>query len=361
MNYRYAPLLRFSASHEFFAGTATAFLDWEPTPDCRRSLEQQRLLFRREPNGGVVLYEVNTGLPGASPLIPWTDDLPLRFSATAGATAFAGATEPPPVPGQPFYFTNRRGTLVDGLARPHPGLFAAAADTARLVRPRTAFRYDGVGESEVFRVRDAAGSLVWETTPVPVDGRVEVAVDLQPWSPGWFEVELGTRTPERIFADANLVSSAPAAILELVLRPVTPGGFAIVEADGAPVAGGRAINLSWRARTTVWRYAVIPRSDPAMAPTDLRIQHLAPSGTPFLFEPAGTQVLPANPGVGALFDSTTPIGLRALPYRGLTVERRPGAGEAFVPALSDLPNPRPESLSLASTPARPVSEVFVYL
>jgi hypothetical protein len=289
------------------------------------------------------------------------DDVVLTFAARAVDTVFTGATDPPHSPERPFYLSNRLGVLDAGVGRPHAGSFAEATDQVRLVSPRSVLRFDGVSQSDTLRILDAAGAVLRETTVVPTDGLVEIEVDLRPWAPGLFEVQLGEGIAERIYADVNLPAQRPVAILELVLRPAGNEGFPILEAAGEPADGGRTVRTRWRARATAWRYIVVPRSDPGLEPADLRLQHTSDDGTPFEFAPAGTQHLPAE-GVGAiLFESTTLIGHRAIPYRGLALESRSGAGTEFVAALTDLPNPRPETLSLASTAARPISEVFVYL
>jgi hypothetical protein len=218
-----------------------------------------------------------------------------------------------------------------------------------------------VTEAQTLQIRDAEGMVVWEKVVAPVEGELEAGVDLGPWAPGVFEVRLGGVVHERVYAEAGLAAGAPVAILELVLRPQGVGGFPILDAAGSPVAGGRLVRLSFQARATFWRYVVVPRSDPDLEADDLRLEHAPDSGPAFAFSQVGAGTVPPGDLEAVWFESTTPIALRAQPYRGLALHARPVPEGGFVPVLTDLPNPRPEVLSPASTPARPVSEVFVYL
>lgn len=361
MNYRFASLVAFEAEHGYYAGSDLSFLTWQPTPATLATLARWRLLHRPTPNGGVILYETDPARPGAVPLLGLEPDITLTFIGRVVHDAFPGVTEPPPEPGRPFFFSNRSGQLTAGVGRPHSGAFAAADDQVRLASPRLTLRRGGLAGDIALEVADSRGTVLLRRTLVPDAGSVETAVDLTPWVPGCFEVRWGDGLRERLYADAGLSGEAPAALLELVLRPDGPGGFALVDEDGEPVEEGLVVRPRWQERATVWRYVVVPRTDPDVDPADIRVRHVPDAGAAFLFASAGT--LPPSTGEGGavLFESTTRIGLRAVPYRGLQLQTRAAADAEYVSVVSDLPNPRPGSLSLASTSGRPVSEVFVYL
>lgn len=361
MECRFARLFSFRATHGYFAGTDLRFVEWFPTPATVVALAAHRLVFRPEANGGVVLGETDPESPAGTPRIELADNLGLTFGARAVHPAFLGATEPPPAALHSFLLSNRTGALVDDIGRPHAGATIAESDQVRLIRPRTKLSFAGLMTSSILHIRDANGTVVAQQTVHPIDGDGEVSVDLRPWAPGLFTVQLDDAPAERVYVDDGLYEARPAAILDLVMRPAGGGGFAILEAGGLPVAGGRILQADWSGRATIWRYAVVPRSDPAIDPAHLRIRHEPAAGAPFEFGAAGTHELPGSPAPAILFDSTLPIALRAVPHRGLRVERLDPDGGGFVPALDDLPNPPATSLSLASTPDRPVSEAFVHL
>lgn len=310
---------------------------------------------------GVVLGEIDPESAAGAPRIPLADNLGLTFAARAVHPAFAGATEPSPATLHPFLLSNRSGALVDGVGRPHPGATVAATDQVRLIRTRTTLRFPDLPAPRILRIRDARGSVVGQQTVSPIDGAGAASVDLGPWAPGRFTLQLDTEPEERVYADDGLYESRPAAILELVLRPEGSDGFGILTAAGGLVAGGRIVQVDWAGRATIWRYAVVPRSEPTIDPAHLRLRHEPADGMPFQFVAAGTQPLTGSPAPAVLFESTLPIALRAVPHRGLRIERFDPEGDVFTPTLDDLPNPPPTSLSLASTPGRPVSETFVHL
>ncbi len=360
MKNRFAQLLDFDADHSYFEGAGSEFLKWEPTPACARAMTGLRLLYRATPNGGLVLYETDSDSSGLASVIPLSNHVALTFAATELTPAFAGATDPTPELGKPFYFTNRVGSLEANVGRPHFGAFAAAADQVRVLAPATVLQFSGLRQTDTLAIRDANGTLVVERQVTPEDGSASVAVDLTPWAPGAFAVQLGENASETIYADLDLPACRPVAILDLVLAPRTGAGFSILNDAGQPVVGGRSIRAHFQGKATIWRYIVVPSESAPIPLADIRLVHFPTQGRAFTFVPAGTRTMPTA-ATAAVFESSAPIALRSIPYRGLTLQRRLGAQGQFVSLATDLPNPSPEPLSPSSAPGRPVSEVFIYI
>ncbi len=361
MNCRFARLLEFAADHQYFAGTELSFLDWAPTPQSAAALAGNRCLYRSRPNGGLVLYEVDTNLPGSVPLVSLADDLVLTFVATEAHPAFTTATAPMPRPALPFHFSNRRGVLASDVGIPHAGALAGPGDQLRLTPPRSTFRVRQTTTSQTWRIRNVRSEVMVERTVPAGTGEWETAVDLTPWAPGRFEIWLGEVLQESVYVDPSGSGERPVAVLELELRPAGGVGFSVLGSDRAPRAGGCQVRVHFGARATYWRYVVVPKTDPEVDPGDVRIEHTPESGAPFEFAAAGTQAMTAGQGEALLLESKAPIALRAVPCRGLKLQTRATPGGDFVSVLTDLPNPRPGAASPISTVDHPVSEVFVYL
>lgn len=357
MNYRVSRLCSVGVDHAYFAGTDTEFIHWEPAPESVGSLAGQRLRFRTVPNGFELYFEADPSQASLSrPFLDIAPALSLRFLARAIHEAFSGGTDPLPSPALPFVFANRTGVADGAVGRLHLTPTAVDSNRARLVPRRATLRYATAAPS-VLAIDGADGSRILERSLSPVEGHVETTFDFSAPGPGPFQVLLDGVPRERVYADDTLLHDPPAAILQLVMRP-SGDGFGVLGGDGLPLTGGRPMRIAFAARSTTWRYLVVPRSDPAIGEADLAIVDTGPSGHVFTSEPKST--LP-NGLQAVVFQSTATIPFRAMPYRGLALRRRAGEGPSLVEAVGDLPNPRPGVLSLASADNQPISEVYVYL
>jgi hypothetical protein len=362
MRYRFEKLCQFAVEHAFYAETGEEFIAWAPTAECTVTLARHRLLWRTVRNGGVVLFEVDSARPGLEPLIPVPTDLRLTFAGRVIHAGVTATTEPLTDTRRPYVLSNAGGSL-DGATRLlHGAAQVTAANQARLVRTLTRLRYATENAEPLLEITDADGGVVRTLRPVVTDGFAEAVVDLAEFTPSLLEVRLDGVVQERLYVDEALAAETPVIVLTLVAQPGI-AGLEFLDAAGKPLRGGAAFTIRLAARTAIWRIIVVPRDDPHLDENTLAVEDTVLIGPAprFEFNSTGPKALLPSGVPAVIFESATLISLRARPYRGVTLKTRRDPGDPFVTAISDLPNPLPFALSVASTPARPVSEVFVYV
>lgn len=358
MTIRTTPLFELSATHDFFGGGLCLAMEFSPTPETAVLIARQRMLFRRIPGGCVVLVEVDPFSATLDPIVPIPGDLRLDFAVSSSDPAFVNYTALPES-AYPFHlFSNQRGTSSAGGLRVHPNARVDAETAAILGGDFLTVNLAAPGATADLEVLAEDGRTL-ATARVPVaNGRANALFDLTPFSPVPVAVNLNGVTASRVMIDRSLASLAPFAVVSLTARP---GVAALSLTDNAGRPRNPRLQIAFGARTTIWRYTVVTRTNTALDETVLLVEDRPPVAgvAPLVFN-AALPKAPLPSGVSAVvIESNAPVPFLAQPRSGLRLSRRVGA--QTTPLLNGLPNPPPTTLSPASTPGRPVSEVFLYV
>lgn len=358
MTIRTTPLFEITTTHEFFAGGRCESIELSPTPETADTISRQRMFFRRTPGGCVVLVEVDPTATTLDPLVPISPDLRLDFMIQSSRPEFSCYTALPETGSRFHHLSNRRGSVTATAQLLHPGA-TLGMDTAALLCD-TSLRVDlpvpgPMAALELF----LENGLTHASVQLPVTaGHISTRFDLTSIAPGPVSVALAGRVVLRAFSDRSIIAQRPIGVVSLTART---GTEALSLTDNAGRPHNTRLVIAFGARTTIWRYTVVIRTNTLLDETTLLIQDHPPVATvaPIGFNNAQAKHPLANGEQAVVIESTAPVPLQARPRSGLRLLRRIGGETA--PLLNDLPNPPTNTLSPASTPGRPVSEVFLYV
>lgn len=358
MTIKTTPLFEVRTTHEFFAGARCEALEFSPTPQTADLINQQRMFFRRTPGGYVVLVEVDPFSPTLDPIVPIAPDLRLDFTVRSNDPAFANYTA---LPDNAFPFhllSNRRGSVAAPALRLHPNAQVDSDTVASLMGSQLSVNLAAPGVDADLEVTADDGRTL-ATARVPVNaGRASANFDLSPFTPVPATVALNGVVAFRVMSDRSLVAQQPFAVVTLTARP---GVEDLSLTDNAGRPRNPRLLVAFGARTTIWRYTVVTRTDTSLDHTTLLVEDQPPAAgiVPLEFAAALPKAPLRNGEDAVVIESTAPVPFLARPRSGLRLSRRDAVGTATL--LNDLPNPPPSTLSPASTPGRPVSEVFLYV
>jgi len=358
MTIKTTPLCELQTAHDYFAGGRCEALEFSPTPQTAMLLDRQRMFFRRTSGGCVVLVEVDALSPTLDPIVPIAPGLRFDFAVRSNDPVFATYTALPDGAFPFHHLSNRRGAVSAAIPRLHPNARVDIETTASLSGNHLSVNLAAPGASASLEVlAEDDRTLASAQTPV-TGGRAAANFDLTPFAPVPVTVRLNGATVSRVMSDRSLVAQAPFAVVSLTAR-VGVEELSLTDNTGRP--RNPKLQILFGARTTIWRYTVVTRTNSALDHTTLLIEDQPPVAgvTPLHFNAALPKAPLPNGAQAVVIESSVPVPFLSRPRGGLRLSRRVGPDTA--PLLNDLPNPPPATLSPASTPGRPVSEVFLYV
>lgn len=361
MSWKFARLLEITLEHPYFEGVESPPFQVLPTDATRARLAAHKLIHRPTPAGAVVLFEVDPFDPeGALPLAPIQDSLELEFYVTATSPSFSAVTGFRP-DRRPFAsLTNDETVAEEDLVRLHPA--DTLGDDDLLPLKGYAFELDIESPNPTAEATlQGADGRIRQSATLETDGGITAwSVNLADAPAGRYALAIDGVAASELHVDVDLLRRNAVALLTLRATPLGNPDAAFIDEDGAPAF--RHYLVRFPARATTWRYIVVTRDYDSLDETTLSIADTILDGDNprYAFEASGPKAPLPSGEEAVIFASTSPIPILRSPISGLAL-RRAGANDGFSNIRENLPNPAPSELGQTSTPASPVSDIFVYI
>lgn len=346
-------------SHAYYDTAENQDFDILPTAETVALLARFNLLFKTTASGFTVLYELDPSQAAKVPLKPVGQDLVLRF-ALQPRHPYVLQISDLPLDQSPFYwFHNLNDNLQAGTAYlsdvASGGTFASAADRLNLRPEQFALDFPVAGPVAKLELFDTFGGLVLSGVHTAVAGRVSTFIDVSSSGSGRFTLKLDGVIKEKLYADSALARARAFGVVEIRFTSQAPTDYRLLKDDGSPQFRRFAVRLANRSVT--WRYFVVPRFDTNLTAADLVVED---GSARYGFPANGTATRLGTGEAAVTFASHDPIPLQRLPVKNLHLKKRANGG-GLVELVSDLPNPRLDSLGYDPAIRKVFSDIFVYV
>jgi hypothetical protein len=356
MNIKYDILFQVDLIHTYYRRKGSDFIV-EPTERTRSLLNRYGLLFKKTQAGFVVLYEVNAdGSGGTKAVRPVEEDLVLSFATTSASPYVLNYSDLPlDRPNERIYrFHNVRENRQNNL-------LLLSADTAKpavtgqdLVPLRPCLFHHAIAAAvplEIELKHELLGTVV-NTRIAPVEGVVDIPVDVRRFSPGMFQLKAGGQSALSFYAGDELTAAPVFGMVDIFHTAAVPAASRFADANGRVTP--RTYTVRFNHRETYWRYNVALKYDASIDEQDLSVQH--PDGT-VTFRREAVQ---ETPGQGKIisFLSNKALALQEQPVQNIILGRKTNGNQRTL--MKDLPNAPITSLARGAA-GEFISDMYIFL
>ena len=351
MKIEYDILFEVELVHEYRDGGGGDFLP-EPTPSCRRALDDYGLVFRRNGGGFSVWYEYYTDATGKHPVRPMEDGAVFSFAVMPSSPYLLNYSELPLTGKGIYQMDNLNANLRDGkllLTSDTASSLITGKDRIELKPRFFDYTFETPKRSAEISVSDSLGKEVLRKRVIVNQGVFSCPVDLRRCPPGRFVLKIDGADPLEFYGDDWLAGKGAFAVIDIFKSPNVDALCRFTDGNGD--AAKKRYTMKAGARKAFWRYYVVFKNRQSIDPAELTIEH--PGGVTFSNEPektlsGGSVALPLVSGAAIPFKMKTVKGIKL---------KKTGAGQFDV---ENLPNPAPSTL-VPDSSGKIYSEVFIYI
>jgi hypothetical protein len=373
---QYAALFNIECLHGYFAGKACPALAQAPTQECRKVLDDYRMLFRPTAGGGTV-YCLRESTPDLLRLFDET--APLTFTLCNSDLVLNNYTDINLHEGgnpaeSVYYFDNLANYQADAFGRRrqllHPPSKAFAHSVLSVRRKMSSYALGPAFKGGDLKVIANLGEQVVWQVQVPANAGV-VPLDLRLLPEGRYRLAVGGSMALEFYLSDQVAAQLWGVVaiyaggrLQADLLPENCRAL-----DNAGVASPRTFTIALDCRKTIWRYYIV---DPT-GKQDYGSYELS-GVNKTMMQPDGSssgeirfvrrnETAPVNGHAAWVFESQSPLPLLQYPADELSFTLRPpGQGPRGGRAIK-LPYAQPGSIVMTDgpEPRRTCSEIFVYV
>lgn len=361
MQSQFAQLVEMEIFHHYHIGGTGDDFQIRPTRLSTSQLRNYGLLFQKTARGFAILSETTLEDGNLQPLKPIEEDVKFSFILEARSPYLLNYSDLPLDSSldQIYYLNNiHRNKQGDSL------LLTADATRDHLslkdrifLKPQVfQYRIESANPSVKVEIVDETGKSMINQTLASNSGVLEYPVNLSEYPPGKFILKVNTSKQLEFYADDELSGKNVFGIINLFHHSKVPAAYRFLDAQGAIVPKTYRVNIA--NRQTYWKYYIVLKYRPDIAPQDLSITCPAvPGGISFQQK----TVHPVADGTPAIpFISETALGLQEEPIKGIQLTRKHGDGTQDI-EVQNLPNASVTSLTPDPADNKVYSEIFVYI
>lgn len=351
MKIEYDILFEVELVHEYRDGGGGDFLA-EPTPLCRRALDDYGLVFRRNGGGFSVWYEYYTDATGKHPVRPIEDGAVFSFAVMPSSPYLLNYSELPLTGKGIYQMDNLNANLRDGklhLTSDTASSLITGKDKIEMKQRFFDYTFKTDKRSAEITVTDRLKKEVFRKRVLVNEGVFSCPVDLRRCTPGRFILKIDGADKLEFYGDDWLSGKGAFAVIDIFKSPNVDALYRFTGGNGDAVK--KRYTMKAGARKAFWRYYVVFKNRKRIDPAELTIKH--PDGVSFKSEPektlsGGSVALPL-------------VSDAAIPFKMKTVEGIKLKKTGTAPfEVENLPNPSPSAL-VPDLSGNTYSEVFIYI
>lgn len=343
-------IIEITIQHQFTEGMFSKF-NIEPTKDCKRLLHNSGLYYKKREGGLVILWDKTTEalstLPG-----PEREGFKLTFYLDISDPYFFNYTnlDCSSLDGV-FYFTNnklKKGNKDNSLSSAE---FVTTEDFFLIKGESFNWRIEDVSEVQLFELVHPNSDSVIDSFGSQVSQQ-NVPISLSAYQDGLYHLKKEGEVVSAFYKDAALSWKPRFGVIELFLFDENNGVAPVIDQKEE---GTVSYNISFQARSTYWRYYIIPKHTVQVDET-LLISNKR-NGTTMNFINKGKKRL-SDGSEATVFDSEKVIGLREVNTGKYQLKRPTGK-----PLIKLLPTPSVNFINANNDNGKQhfYSEMYVYL
>lgn len=376
----YRSLFKLQYFHEFYKNKEDEYthLDEDikivPTPQCKREMTNQGLLFRETPGAFSVLYRAYKEDSLVKPLVPLTEPRKFSFQIFSRNPYIVHYSELPlEGKSQGLYYLNNlqdntqniNGTDELLLTKNTSNPYLSSLDEITLRPSRFTYDFKHAGDAATLSLQDRKSNTVYSETLSKLDDGVvtpeknfRAILDLSSLETGIFTLLINAVEQEVFYLDDSLVGRKPFGLMDIYYHPDVPSDYQFADSLGS--VSGKTYTLRFNHRETVWKYLVGLKYRQDLDPEDLEI---VSDVFPATFTRQSSFKLADNTTVIPFDSGSTTIPLTKEPVKGIKLKRTiaghgSGSGSG---STEETPLPNPQISNIKTGSGKVYSEVYFYV
>ncbi|MFH0783124.1 MAG: hypothetical protein V2B20_14405 [Pseudomonadota bacterium] len=337
MQIRFEKIVEVEFLHHYLQGESRDLFSITPTAASKKQLAGGSFLFKKTPDGFVVLCEVADGSGILRSRRPLPESVKLSFAVTSNDQYYLHYSALPlETPcGYIYHLSNLRNNQQDGKLllttdSVHP--FLSVADRLSLKPQKFTFSFSSTQALHEIEVFDELGIPLYSYSATVSGGVACCYVDLSGYPPGRFSIRPAGMETSTFYASDELAGGNALAVLELHWSSMVSPPYRFILPDSS--LSRKTYTVITNRRMTYWKYNVVLKYRTDLVPDDLSIDYPDPSirfrRLPSLIQDDGNTVIP--------FISEQMLPQSSRPVRGITLKKGNG-GNGGIFEIHDLTNP----------------------
>jgi len=356
MDIHFEELVRLQINNDFYKQGYGDDFEILPGPGTQQILIDYGLLFRKVPNGAVVLYELDPS--GTAPLRPISESLCFRFLLRNRSRNLYHYTNLPldDILGSIFHLHNLQNNQQDDellLTSDTLAKYLTEDDQVPVRPPWFEYAFTAIGTSAQVQVLDFFGETVQEAQVTKQDGIFSLPIALQAHPPGRYRLLVNASPELDFYTGPSLAGQGCTGIIELFRDDGVPAPYRFTSGTGDAQPKTYVINL--QCRVTYWKYLVVLRYRTGVDPDDLSILH-PDDGVVFNRQ---TSTVSSDGATVVPFISNIPLQLQANPTSGIQLTYSNGNGGDL--QIDHLPNAPTSRIVPDPSEGKIYSEIYYYI